>query len=189
MQFTRLSGLFAAALAAAAVFTGTAAGQPTGTTTDGATAKAYASASDGFEGDPWSRWERFTSGDAAADVNYGQGLAHNGANNGWLWAAHGWAAERYGVTIDTWPRGNCTASIWAEPVDGGAQVELQIWDPNGWRLVATTAPWLAGDGYQRIVTSGINLNGVNKVFVQAIFGNDTGAGKFIRLDDVALECR
>ncbi|UJW31024.1 hypothetical protein L3Q67_38490 [Saccharothrix sp. AJ9571] len=170
-----------AALGAAAMLvTGAAAGQ--------AAAEVFAGASDGFEGDPWSRWERFTSGNAVADGDYGGGVARNGANNGWLWAAHGWAAERYGVAIDSWPRNSCKASIWAHPVDGGAQVELQVWDLNGWRLVGTTAPWLGGGSYQRIVTSGINLNGVSKVYVQAIFGNSTGAGKFIRLDDMAFEC-
>ncbi len=172
--------MITAGLAVAMLGAGATAGQ--------AAAKAYASASDGFEGDPWSKWDRLTSGEAAADGNYGQGLARNGANNGWLWAAHGWAAERYGIAIDSWLRSSCRASIWAYPVDGGAQVELQVWDPNGWRLVGTTAPWLNGGGYQRIVTPGINLNGVNKVYVQAIFGNNTGAGKFIRLDDMALEC-
>ncbi|GLZ40782.1 hypothetical protein [Actinokineospora sp. NBRC 105648] len=173
---------------AAALTTGTAAVAAPVSGEHAAMAR-YAGDSDGFEGDPWIRWERFTSGDGATDVNYGLGFAHNGANNGWLYAAHGWAAERLRVSVDSWPnRHNCRARVWARPVDQGAQVELQVWDPNGWRILTSTAPWLSSAGYQKIVTSGVDLTGVPTVYVQAIYGNSTGAGRFVRLDDAVLEC-
>ncbi|MFI9379717.1 hypothetical protein [Kutzneria sp. NPDC052558] len=177
-----------AVVAAATLATGATVGSAAAATAHPAATASVASASDGFEGDPWAHWEKGSSGEANADGNYNQGTAHTGLNNGWLYAAHGWAAERYGIAIDSWPKSNCRASIWAYPVDYDAQVELQIWDPNGWRLVGTTAPYLKKNSWQQIVTSSINLAGVNKVYVQAIYGNDTGVGQFVRIDDLAFTC-
>jgi hypothetical protein len=175
--------LAAAALALAAVSTGLAA-----IPASAAPAQHWVD-SDGFEGDPWIRWERFTSGDAAADVDYGKGLAHTGQNNGWLWAAHGWAAERMKVSVGAWQgRHNCQANIWAQPVDRNAQVELQVWDPHGWRLLTSTAPFLSSSNYQNIITDSVDLSDTDTVYIQAIYGNSTGASQFVRIDDATLEC-
>ncbi|MCK2239275.1 MULTISPECIES: hypothetical protein [unclassified Crossiella] len=187
MRLARLGSLFMTAAAAVALLTGAA-----GAATAG---PAAASHSDGFEGDPWTRWEKGSEGDARAEGNYGQGTARTGRNNAFLWSAHGHSSVRLPINIASWPKSSCKASIWGNPVADaahpgprGAQVELQVWDPNGWRLLGTTAPWLNDGSYQRVITPPLDLNGVNKVYVQAIFGNNSGAGKFVRLDDMSFEC-
>lgn len=156
------------------------------------TAMAQASTTrffDGFEANPSMRWEPLTSGDGRADFDIAQGFARSGANDGWLYTGQGWAAERIAVPIGTWPdRSNCTAEIYAQPVGGGAQVALEIWDPNGWHKLTSTAPFLPGSGYQPIRTSRINLTRINTVYVQAIFGKDNGVKQFVRLDDMTLQC-
>jgi hypothetical protein len=143
-----------------------------------------------FEGNPWSNWEGFTGGDGVAGADINQGLARSGANNGWLYAGHGWAAERIGVTVGSWQsRSNCTASIYAQPTGGGAQTGLSIWDPNGWReLTVPTVRWVSGPGYQQISAGPVNLTGLDTVYVQAIYGNDSATAQFVRLDDVSLRC-
>ncbi|TYB71032.1 hypothetical protein FXF51_00905 [Nonomuraea sp. PA05] len=144
---------------------------------------------DGFEGNPAQRWEPLTSGDGRADFDLAQGLARSGADNGWLYAGQGWAAQRIAVPVGGWPeRSSCVAEIYAQPVGGGAQVALEIWDPNGWHKLTSTAPFLPGSGYQRIRTSRIDLRRLDTVYVQAIFGKDDGARQFVRLDDVSLRC-
>ncbi|GAB2579333.1 hypothetical protein GCM10027168_10260 [Streptomyces capparidis] len=86
-------------------------------------------------------------------------------------------------------RENCAARIFAQPVAGGAQVGLRIWDPDGWRLLpGDAAPWLGGSGYQGITTRPVDLSGVDTVYVQAIFGKHDGNGQFVRLDDMTLQC-
>ncbi|GAA2212577.1 hypothetical protein GCM10009850_080390 [Nonomuraea monospora] len=99
--------------------------------------------SDGFEGNPAQRWEPLTSGDGRAGFDLAQGLARSGADNGWLYAGQGWAAERIAVPVGDWPeRSSCVAEIYAQPVGGGgAQVALEIWDPNGWHKLTSTAPF------------------------------------------------
>lgn len=145
--------------------------------------------SDGFEGNPWSHWEPLVSGDGRADADIDQGFARTGANNGWLYTGQGWAAERIAVPIGPWEdRSNCSAEIYAQPLGGGAQVGLEIWDPNGWHKLTATAPWLTGPGYQPIRTRPVNLIGIDKVYVQAIFGKDNGVKQFVRLDDMTLRC-
>ncbi|MFD0684609.1 hypothetical protein [Actinomadura fibrosa] len=152
-------------------------------------AHASVSLSDGFEGNPWSRWEALVSGDGRADVDIDQGFARTGTNNGWLYTGQGWAAERIAVPVGSWSdRSNCSAEIYAQPVGGGAQVGLEIWDPNGWRKLTATAPWLTGPGYQPIRTRPVDLRGIDKVYVQAIFGKDNGVKQFVRLDDMTLRC-
>ncbi|WP_329403959.1 hypothetical protein [Streptomyces melanogenes] len=144
---------------------------------------------DSFEGNPWNRWEGFHEGDGVAGADLGQGLARTGANNGWLYTGQGWAAERIAVPVGSWgDRSNCTASIHAQPVGGGAQVGLQVWDPNGWHLLTETYPWLGGQGYQKITTGPINVSGLSTVYVQAIYGSSSGKPQFVRLDDVTFRC-
>lgn len=146
--------------------------------------------SDGFEGNPSANWQPLTSGDGRADFDIDQGFARTDKNNGWLYTGQGWAAERIAIPIAAWggDRSNCTAEIYAQPVDGGAQVGLEIWDPNGWHKLTSTAPYLRGPGYQPIKTSRVNLSRIDTVYVQAIFGKDNGVKQFVRLDDMTLRC-
>lgn len=171
----RVAAVAAAALAALAVFTGTA------------NASGYVH--DGFEGSYWNRWEPGQQGDALAgyDDQGEPGVAFKGSVNGWLYSHGGWAANRRKVDVSGWgSRGNCEARIWANPLGRDNQVELQVWDPNGWQMIATEAPWLGRDHYQQIVTH-VNLNGRNTVYVQAIFSTG-GAAQFVRIDEMELEC-
>ncbi|MDT7788643.1 MAG: hypothetical protein QOF58_7062 [Pseudonocardiales bacterium] len=164
------------ALAATAAFSGAA--------------NAAGDARDGFEGAYWDRWEPASSGSnaqAGYDDDGVPGVAYKGSNNGWLYSAGGWAANRRRIDVSSWGgRANCQARIMANPVGRPNQVELQVWDPNGWRMIATSAPWLQGDVYQPIVTQ-VNLNGRNVVYVQAIFAT-TGTSQFVRIDEMELEC-
>lgn len=172
----RAAAAVAAALAAVAVFSGTA---------NANDRYAY----DGFEGAYWDRWEPGQQGDAQAgyDDDGVPGVAYQGSNNGWLYSHGGWAANRRRVDVSGWgERGRCEARIMANPVGRPNQVELQVWDPNGWQMIATSAPWLQGDGYQQIVTP-VNLNARNVVYVQAIFSTN-GTSQFVRIDNLELEC-
>ncbi|MEU4227042.1 hypothetical protein AB0F17_22320 [Nonomuraea sp. NPDC026600] len=153
-------------------------------------ASAFHRFSDGFEGNPLAHWQPLTNGDGRADFDINEGFARTGKNNGWLYTGQGWAAERIAVPIGAWggDRSNCMAEIYAQPLDGGAQVGLEIWDPNGWRKLTSTAPWLPGPGYQPIRTSRVDLSRIDTVYVQAIFGKDNGVKQFVRLDDMSLLC-
>jgi len=157
-----------------------------------ATAHASPILADSFEGNPSSRWQVLTSGDNEASFDINQGHARSGVNNGWLRTGTGWSAQRLPVSIGSWgDRTRCTASIYAQPVgtdpQDGAQVALQIWHTNGTKL-SETAPWLPATGYQRIATGFVDLNGIDTVYVQAIYGKDGGAKKYVRLDDMTLQC-
>lgn len=124
---------------------------------------------------------------AGADI--GQGHARSGLNNGWLFAGHGWAAERVRVPVSSWQnRSNCAASVYARPVADGAQVGVQVWDPNGWRLLAESYPWLDGDRHQWITTGSLNTSQLDTVYVQVIFGKDSPQQQYVRIDDVSFRC-
>src|SRR5580704_1866647 len=83
-----------------------------------------------FEGNPGDRWEGFTGEDGRTGFDIDKGTSRSGKNNGWLYADHGWAAERIAVHLSGFgPRTRCTASIFMEPLGGSAQVGLQVWDP------------------------------------------------------------
>ncbi|MFG2969737.1 hypothetical protein ACGFZS_41330 [Streptomyces sp. NPDC048288] len=147
-----------------------------------------------FEGNPWNDWQGLQSGDgvAGADVNGNPVVARSGVNNGWLYTGNGWAAEKIAVPIGSWTnRSNCSASIYANPVSYGAGVGLEVWDPNGaggWVRLTSTAPGLSAGRYQQITTAPLNLTGISTVYVQAIYGNDSGVAQFVRIDDVSLTC-
>jgi hypothetical protein len=146
--------------------------------------------SNGFEGNPFNDWQKFAGGDGTAGFNTGTGFAFDGANNGWLFAGNGWAAERILVPISSWGnRSNCTARIWAQPVGFATQVGLQVWDANGTSLLTGTTGFVTTGFYQQITTAPVNLNGSGSVYVQAIYGNNnSNSTQFIRLDDVSLTC-
>jgi hypothetical protein len=145
---------------------------------------------DDFSGTPNDRWEAFHGGgDGGAGFNINLGFGHNGhSNNGWLYAANGWAFMRIAHGVNVGNRSDCAAAMYMKPVGGGAQVGLQVWNPNGWHLIAETYPWLDGSDYQQVYVTGMNLEGVDTVYIQAIYGNSSGSARFIRLDDVALQC-
>ncbi|MER6669120.1 hypothetical protein ABT256_31515 [Amycolatopsis japonica] len=72
------------------------------------------------------------------------GVARTGNNNGWLFADNGWSAMRTAKSLSGFPsnRSNCAAAIHADPVGGGANVGLEIWDPDGWRKISHTVKWI-----------------------------------------------
>jgi hypothetical protein len=72
----------------------------------------------------------------------------------------------------------------------GAQVGLQIWNPNGWTTIAETYPWIVGDGtYHLIVINNLDLSRFSGViYLQFIYGNSDNIPKFIRFDDMVLQC-
>ena len=116
---------------------------------------------DGVEGaTPWTRWQGGGSGDGVAGYDINGGVARSGANDGWLHVGNGWAANRIPVNITYLNRGNCTVDVWFNPLtSAGAQVGLQIWDPNGWHIIAETYPWFPGGGYRQAIITGLDLRG------------------------------
>jgi hypothetical protein len=178
-----LAGLLAAGLAVA----GPGAGVAHAVTT-------FTQVSDGFEsGFPFApgRWERFTWGGGQAWYDSGIGVAHTGQNDGWLYVAgNGWAAERIGMDLSGQYSSTCWAAVWMQPTGAGAQAGLQVWNPNGWHLIAASYPWLTGNGsgYQLVIVP-LNLSGfAGPVYLQAIYGTSSGTGQYVRVDDMSLTC-
>jgi hypothetical protein len=156
--------------------------------TSGATELVY----DGFEGDPASRWETLTSGDGGvAGFDLGVGTARTGQNDGWLQAENAWAAERLPVPLhDIPPRASCTAFLYVEPETDPGQVDLQIWDPNGWTMPQSSTTWVAaGVGYVRISTvfDPAQITG-DTLYVQVIYGSPTASPTTFRIDDLDVWC-
>ncbi|MBP2472145.1 hypothetical protein JOF53_001017 [Crossiella equi] len=147
---------------------------------------------DGFEGDMFSRWDRLNDRAGSGGGDFNGGVARTGANNGWVEASRGWGAVRIPVDTRFVPKNSCQASIYANPVGEhdapGSHVSLEVWNPNGWVKMLETIPYLNNASYQRITTPRFPLYGIDKIYVQVIFGNENGVRKFIRLDDMALEC-
>lgn len=139
----------------------------------GVTGTAHAglvSWSDGYESNPHGTWERgIQGGDGHSWFDIGMGVARNGShNNGWLYADHGWSAMRTPKSLSSFPsnRTNCAAAIYADPVGGGAQVGLEIWDPNGWRKIAGNVVWIDdAAGYKLVPLYNLNLNGIATVYL------------------------
>jgi hypothetical protein len=141
-----------------------------------------------FEDGTWGSWQGLHEGDGVAGKDLNQGLAHTGKNNGWLCAGNGWAAQRLAIHVGFMPRSVCSVGIYMQPVGGGAQVGLQLWDPDGWRLIAKTYPYLDGSGYQFVELRGLDLRANGIVYLQAIYGNNHIPAKFVRIDDAVVHC-
>jgi hypothetical protein len=145
---------------------------------------------DGLEGPtPWTRWQGGGSGDGVAGYDINGGVAHWDQNDGWLHVGNGWAANRIPVNISQWTRHNCSVGVWVNPLAAGAQVGLQLWNPNGWHIIAETYPWVTGGGYKQIFISGLDLRPYSgDVYLQVIYGNSNGVKTFVRFDDMAISC-
>ncbi|MGV9363574.1 hypothetical protein [Amycolatopsis sp. NPDC003731] len=139
---------------------------------------------------PWTRWQGGGSGDGVAGYDLNGGVARSGANDGWLYVGNGWAANRIPVNISNWNRGNCAVGVWFNPLTpAGAQVGLQIWNPDGWRIIAETYPWFPGGGYRQAFITGLDLRGfTGDIYLQVIYGNGNGTKTFVRFDDMAIQC-
>jgi hypothetical protein len=148
---------------------------------------------DSIEGTaPWTRWQGGGDGDGVAGYDINGGVAHSGANNGWLYVGNGWAANRIPVNLDGFfQRNSCAAAVYVDVLAPGAVVGLQIWNPNGWTIIAETYPWIVGNGtgYHSIVISNLNLtNFRGTIYLQFIYGNNDNIKRFVRFDDMVLEC-
>ncbi|MDP9869800.1 MULTISPECIES: hypothetical protein [Streptosporangium] len=147
---------------------------------------------DSLEGStPWTRWQGGGSGDGIAGYDINGGVAHSGANDGWLHVGNGWAANRIPVNLNAgfYYRSNCVVAVWFNVLYSGAAVGLQVWNPNGWHIVAETYPWVAGGGYRQVYISGLNLQGYSgDIYLQVIYGNDNGVKTWVRFDDMQLRC-
>jgi len=147
--------------------------------------------SDSVEGaTPWDHWQANSGGDGQVGYDINRGFAHSGANNGWLFVGNGWAANRIPVNVSNWTRDRCGVSVWFNPVTAaGAQVGLQVWNPNGWHIIAETYPWYPGFGYRQAWITGLDLRGyTGDVYLQVIYGKPNGPKTFVRFDDLALGC-
>ncbi|GLW21895.1 hypothetical protein [Microbispora triticiradicis] len=145
---------------------------------------------DSLEGPtPWATWEGGGQGDGVAGYDINGGVAYSGLNDGWLYVGNGWAANRIRKPLASMsPRFNCSAAVWFNVLASGAQVGLQIWDPNGWRVIAETYPWVAGGGYRQVYITGLNLQSYGEIYLQVIYGNNNGVRTYIRFDHMQLQC-
>jgi len=146
---------------------------------------------DSLEGaTPWTRWQGGGVGDGIAGYDINGGVAHSGANDGWLYVGNGWAANRIPVNLGGfYYRYNCAVGVWFNPLASGAVVGLQVWNPNGWHIIAETYPWVTGGGYKQVYISGLNLSGYSgDIYLQVIYGNNSGVKTWIRFDDMQLQC-
>ncbi len=148
---------------------------------------------DGYESNPFGNWERgIQGGDGHSWFDIGMGVARGGSNNnGWLFADHGWSAMRIAKSLNSFPsnRSNCSVTIYADPVNGGANVGLEVWNPANWEKVSHTVKWIdGGAGYQPITVFPAKLAGLANIYVQPIYGNNGGPAKYVRLDDVDVRC-
>lgn len=151
---------------------------------------------DGYEGNYGERWYgnsgTFTpSGVATGGIETDGVNAHEGANNGWLYAAGGWVSQSRRIDVSGWAdRTDCEARIMAKPRDFEANPTLQVWNPNGWvRLGADGVSYLPPDEYTQVVTTRFDLSGVDAVFVEALLGNGSPhQGRVVRFDLLELEC-
>lgn len=146
--------------------------------------------SDGFEGNPAAYWQGLGSGDGGTGFDYNLGFARSGQNNGWLYAYHGSSLLRIAVPALNAPsRSNCAAAAYMRSVGGSAQVSFQVWDPNGWHLIAWSGNvWINDSGYQQVFVSGLDLRGYSTIYIQAAFGNSGGPAHFVRVDDAVVQC-
>jgi hypothetical protein len=148
---------------------------------------------DSFEGStPWTRWQGSSSGDGVVGYDIDKGVAHSDKNNGWLAVGNGWAANRIPVNLDGFNhRSDCAVGLYVNVLASGAQVGLQVWNPDGWHVIAQQYPWVDGNGsgYHVVNITGLNLQGLSgDIYVQAIYGNYNGTKTFVRIDDMVLEC-
>lgn len=145
---------------------------------------------DSLEGPtPWTRWQGGGVGDGIAGYDINGGVAHSGANNGWLYVGNGWAANRIPVDLNGfYYRSNCAVGVWFNVLYSGAQVGLQVWNPNGWTIIRETYPWLT-NGWKQVYITGMNLQGFSgPIYLQVIYGNNNGIRTWIRFDDMQLQC-
>ncbi|MEV6598732.1 hypothetical protein AB0M36_18005 [Actinoplanes sp. NPDC051346] len=155
-------------------------------TTSGVAHASMSQVQDGFEVNPTGAWVRATGGQASAGFDINQRTARTGANNGWLFATNGWAFEGFWAPTNAAPRyAQCAAQIFVQSA-GSAQVGIEVWDGYA-HLLSSNYPFVNGNGYQPVWTSRWPLNGANPVFVKVIIGNTSGA-KFVRADDMTLQC-
>jgi hypothetical protein len=140
---------------------------------------------------PWTRWQGGGDGDGVAGYDINGGVALSGKNNGWLYVSNGWAANRIPVNLDggfSGRKSSCAAAVSVNVLAPGAQVGLQIWNPNGWTIIASV-DCRNGTGYHQIVIDNLNLtNFSGTIYLQVIYGNNDNVKKFIRFDDMVLQC-
>jgi hypothetical protein len=145
---------------------------------------------DGLESaTPWTEWQSGGSGDGVAGYDIHGGVAHTGDNDGWLYVGNGSASNRIPVNISQWTRDNCTVGVWFNPLSpAGAVVGLQVWNPNGWHIIASTTSWIPVGGYGQ-VSIDLDLSGFSgDIYLQVIYGNNNGIKTFVRFDDMAISC-
>ncbi|MFS8100561.1 hypothetical protein LFM09_25870 [Lentzea alba] len=166
-----------AVVALMAVFTGTAHAAPN-------------FESDGYEGNYGERWVGETGGYATGGIETDGVHAYKGSNNGWLFAGGGWAAQARQFVVRDWAdRTDCEARFWANPQNSEERMTLQVWNPNGWVLLASGGGNFVPQGqWSQTVSRRFDLSGTDYVYVQAIMGAQHHSPQVIRYDEFELEC-
>lgn len=141
--------------------------------------------SDGFEGNPSSRWAIVTGGSAWAGFDINVGTARSGTNNAWIFVTNGWAYHGLWVTTSAPSWSQCVAQFYFN-ASGGTFVGIEVWDPYA-NALSLHYPFISGGSYQQVTTPWWNLNGRTTLFVKAIIGSD-GPARFARIDDMTLHC-
>lgn len=160
-------------------------------------ARADVIVNDGFEGSPSGRWEIDSSGDGHGGFDLGTGSARSGANNGWMMAENGGAAEKLWVNT---PRSvaRCAASLQVKPSFNDTTVIAEIWqayydEATGQQVVRNSNSRtirLNAGGYQEVSFGETSLYyGATKAqFRLVLAGGGSGNMKVVRLDDLFVRC-
>jgi hypothetical protein len=160
-------------------------------------ARADVVVSDGFEGSPAGRWEVDTSGDGHGGFDLGTGGARSGANNGWMMAENGGAAEKLWVNT---PRsvGQCAASLQVKPSFNDTLVIAEVWqayydEASGQQVVRRSNSKdirLNAGGYQQIDfgTASLYYGATKAQFRLVLAGGGSGNTKVVKLDDLYVRC-
>lgn len=161
-------------------------------------ARADVIVNDGFEGSPSGRWEIDSSGDGHGGFDLGTGSARSGANNGWMMAENGGAAEKLWVNT---PRSvaRCAASLQVKPSFNDTTVIAEIWqayydEATGQQVVRNSNSRTIRLNSRRIPGGQLRrdlpvLRG-DEGAVPVGAGRSGGSGnmKVVRLDDLFVRC-
>ena len=141
--------------------------------------------SNGFE-DATSIW--WIAGNAGVDR--GIGLAHSGANNGWVRNWTGWNAVN--ASVQTYPGAECTVSAWLRSSQSmtGGYMAIRSWSSGNPILYQIP---LAGPGPANPTNANYNLyafsfiaDDYSAMFYVGLWGN--GQDAWIQVDDVVVSC-
>jgi hypothetical protein len=140
---------------------------------------------DGFEGSASGWWVAGNAG-----IDRGIGLAHSGANNGWVRNWTGWNAVN--TSVSTYPGAVCTVGAWlrsSESMTGG-YMTIRSWSSGNPILheipLAGPGPANPPNANYNFYTFSFVADAYSAMFYVGLWGN--GQDAWIQVDDVVVSC-